>query len=137
MIITVGVVVVIIVVAFCALIIYGAVSNIRKPNVEQWKVLNEKIKYKWENKTDEQIIKDIKRNNTLTAFFSTAIIVFTIFIYVILVVEFRDSPSVSYEQSPRQKIDEKQMNDLGYYKENGKWNYEGGDAGQNDGVAGD
>ena len=34
-------------------------------------------------------------------------------------------------------ISEKQMNDLGYVKENGKWNYEGGDAGQNDGVAGD
>ena len=40
-------------------------------------------------------------------------------------------------QSNNSTVNEEQMNDLGYYKENGKWNYEGGDAGQNDGVSGD
>lgn len=34
-------------------------------------------------------------------------------------------------------VTEKQMNDLDYVNEGGKWNYEGGDAGQNDGRSGD
>jgi hypothetical protein len=45
----------------------------------------------------------------------------------------------NYQASKKSGVtySEKQMKDLGYVKENGKWNYEGGDAGQNDGISGD
>ena len=83
-------------------------------------------------------IKDIKRGGLICIFLGILLLVVALFSvgfgFKSIISSTYDSPPSKVESKP---VDEDTMNDLGYYKENGKWNYEGGDAGQNDGRSGD
>jgi hypothetical protein len=114
-------------------LIFVAIKNFIKPDVEGYKTRNRHLEDKWGSKTDKELIKSIRKNMLIILVFSFILLG----ISICTIAKDLSSPYSRNTNSNNSTISEKQMNELGYYKENGAWNYEGGDAGQNDGVAGD
>ena len=121
-------VVVIIICLFFVYLIYLKMKDYKNPDIENWKSGNMVNEPKWRSKSDEELKKLAKRDDIIFIFEFVFFIVLTLTIYTVIIKNSSTTTST---------VEEQQLNDLGYYKEDGKWNYEGGDAGQNDGKAGD